>query len=186
MLNDLPQRHVLDIGCSGGALKQLLSEDFTYFGCDLTDEASKHLPPSHFLQCDLNRSQDLSFFADQQINVIHVAGVLEYLREPQQLLWQARRLVASRSPLLVSLINFEAKRYEDVTNHHPAWVYKPTLSDFQHLLHSSGWRVERMQPFLGRGEFQNAWFRLWAGAIGFEHPLALRSALQFILLARAD
>ena len=184
-LSRLPQRRILDIGCSGAALRQLLPDDFTYFGCDVTSDAGRQLPPGQFLQCDFNHTQDLSFFAGKSIDAIHIGGLLEYLREPRRLLEQAHRLVPFGSPLVVSMINFDARYYRDDTRHHPGWIYKPDFGAFAHMLHASGWQVERVQPFLGRGELKNAWFRLWGSALGSDHPWTRQSALQFIVLARA-
>jgi SAM-dependent methyltransferase len=184
-LRRLPQRRVLDIGCSGAALRRLLSHDFTYFGCDITGDAAAQLPAGHFLQCDFNHAQDLSFFFNQSIDVIHIGGLLEYLGEPGHLLAQARTLVPSGSPLVVSMINFDASYYKDATRHHPGWIYKPDFNDFVQGLHASGWHVEQVRPFLGRGEVKNAWFRLRGSLLRSDHPWIRRSALQFLFLARA-
>jgi len=181
----LPQRRVLDIGCASAVLSQLLPGDFAYFGSDITNDAARTLAPGHFLQRDFNRNQDLSYFSGQSIDAIHIGGVLEYLHSPQVLLSEARRLVPAGSPLVVSIINFEARYYAADSRHHAGWVFKPRFDEFLKLLQASGWRHDRVRPFLGRGELMNAWFGLWGRALGWNHPWMRRKALQFVILARA-
>jgi len=180
-----PQRRVLDIGCSSATLKRLLPQDFDYFGCDITADAAPHLTPGHFLQCDFNRPSELDFFADRAIDAVHIGGVLEYLSDPGKLVAKVHDLVPSHAPLVVSMINFDGAFYAGGANHHLGWVYKPGLADFIQMLHTSRWHVEKIRPFMGRGEFSNAWFRLWGSALGWEHRWTRRSARQFIVLARA-
>lgn len=185
ILNRLPQRRLLDLGCSGGALRDLLPASFTYFGCDITNEASQRLPSGHFLQRDFNESADLSFFADQGIDVIHVGGVLEYLREPVQLLVAARNLVPAGAPLVLSMINFEGAHYSEPRTHHAKWIYRPGLDALLRMLSDTCWRVERIWPFAEKRGLKKTWFQGWAKVLGPTHPWTRRWARQLILLARA-
>lgn len=181
----LPQRRLLDLGCSGAALRDLLPVSFSYFGCDITDEARRRLPDGHFLQRDFNDSPDLSFFADKHIDVIHVGGVLEYLREPHELLVEARKLVTPGSPLVLSIINFESTHYADPRTHHPRWIYRPNLDSFIHLFGANGWNAARIWPFTEKCALKQLWLRCCANLLGARHSAIRRRARQFILLARA-
>src|SRR5438046_1055781 len=111
LLRRLPQRRLLDVGCSTAALRDLLPASFVYHGCDIADHARTKLPPGRFAQVDFNKSVDLSAFAGRGIDVVHVGGVLEYLERPGDLLRALHDLVPAGSPLVVSIINFESRRY---------------------------------------------------------------------------
>jgi predicted TPR repeat methyltransferase len=185
ILTRLPQRRLLDLGCSGAALRDLLPSSFTYFGCDITDQASKRLPDAHFLQRDFNESADLSFFVGRRIDVMHVGGVLEYLRAPEQLLSEARKLVPAGAALVLSIINFEGAYYSDLRRQHAGWIYQPGLDTLRRTLGTTGWAVERAWPFSEKRGLKELWSRSWAKLLGPDHPWTRRRARQFILLARA-
>ena len=180
-----PQRRLLDIGCSGATLRDLLPASYTYFGCDITDEASRRLPNGHFLRRDFNDTAELSFFAAKQIDALHVGGVLEYLREPDQLLIEARTLVPAGAPLVLSIINFEGTHYSATHTHHAKWIYRPGLDSFVELVGNAGWAVERIWPFIEKRGLKHLWFQGWAKLLGARHRWTRRRARQFILLARA-
>jgi SAM-dependent methyltransferase len=184
-LRELPQRRLLDIGCSTARLHSLLPDDYRYFGCDIADHARRHLPTGHFLQMDLNQTCDFSAFAHQGIDVIHIGGVLEYLQRPGPVLRALRDLVAGDSPMVLSVINFAARRYAQAAAHHPAWVFKPRLEEFVTLLGNEGWAVERVLPFLNKKGLGNWWFQFWTKRLGADAPWIHKRARQFILLARA-
>src|SRR5262245_10419139 len=74
LLRKLPQRRLLDLGCSGAALKSLLGPHFSYYGCDIASWARQVLGPEFFQQIDFNREYDLSRFAPRQIDVVHIGG----------------------------------------------------------------------------------------------------------------
>ncbi len=185
LLSRLPQRRLLDIGCSGAALRELLPASFVYFGCDLSDEAARRLPEGHFLQCDFNETTNLSFFNDKAITAIHVGGVLEYLRQPEQLLIEARKLVSAGAPLVLSLINFQSAHYSQLRTHHAKWIYRPGLHTLMKMMRSAGWSAERIWPFTEKNGLRRLWLRTGATLFGVCHPWTRRRARQFILLARA-
>lgn len=185
VLRELPQQGLLDIGCAGATLRDLLPSSFNYFGCDITDRASERLPPGHFIRQDLNASHDLAFFDERGIDVIHIGGVLEYLHEPGAVLEEARRLLKPGQPLLVSMIHFQGQRYAVEESHHPSWVYKPRLEEFLHLVQESGWKLDRLWPFSDKDGWKGSWYRLWSRLLGAKHAWTRRHARQFILLARA-
>jgi SAM-dependent methyltransferase len=185
LLRSLPQRRVLDIGCSTAALRTLLPPDCDYYGCDFTPHARAVLAADHFCQLDFNRSCDLSAFAGRGIDAIHIGGVLEYLLRPAELLRSARTLVAAGSPLLVSIINFEAAAFARREAHHLGWIYKPRLEELRQALAEHGWSVHRQIPFRGKRAVREWLFRRRAEARGVDHPWTRRHARQFILLARA-
>jgi len=185
VLRKLPQRRLLDLGCSGAILRRLLPASFVYFGCDIADEARRCLPDGHFLQCDFNESADLRFFADKQIEVIHIGGLLEYLCRPDRLLDEARKLVAAGAPLVLSIINFESDYYAQPQSHHPKWIYRPGLNALLRILSDTGWRVGRVWPFTEKGRVKQLWLHARTKCLGLHHSSVRCSARQFILLAHA-
>ncbi len=178
-------RRLLDIGCSAATLRDLLPADFVYFGCDITDHAAQRLPPGHFLQADFNRGDGLSFFKERTIEAIHIGGVLEYLHQPKTLLREARSLVPTNAPLLLSMINFQGERYRETRQHHPGWVFKPTLEEIRFALVECGWQVDRVWPFSEREGVKSYWFHGWAGLLGPHHPWIRQQARQYILQTHA-
>jgi SAM-dependent methyltransferase len=185
LVNALPQRRLLDVGCSTAALRTLLSDDIAYFGCDIADHAAAMLPRGHFQQLDFNRGGDLMVFASQAIDAVHIGGVLEYLEDPRDLLRQARQLVGSQGALIVSLINFQAQRYCEAESHHAGWIYKPTLDQFRTALAETGWQIRREEAFLGRGIVRDRLLAIGARMVGLDAPWLRRHARQFILAADA-
>ena len=184
MLRRMPQRRLLDVGCSTATLKSLLSADYDYFGCDVADHAGDALG-DRFHQIDFNETSDLSCFAGRDIDVIHVGGVLEYLRQPDELLHGLRRLVDSQTPLVLSIINFDSAYYADGEKHHPGWIFKPRLDALRTMLLKSGWGVERQLPFVGRGRLRDALLRAVARGVGVDHAIVRQTARQFVFVARA-
>jgi SAM-dependent methyltransferase len=185
LVRAVPRPCLLDVGCSTGTLRRLLPADCEYYGCDVTDHARALLGNDRFAQLDFNRSSDLSAFAGRGINVVHVSGVLEYLKHPADLLASAREIVPSGSRLIASIINFQAAAHARRETHHPGWIYKPRLDDLRQSLADSGWRPDRQIAFLGRRAWREWLFRCRAAWHGIDRPWTRRHARQFILLARA-
>lgn len=185
ILRELPEKRVLDVGCSTAALKQLLPEDVEYFGVDISPKAASILPPGHFVQLDFNSDFSLDFFRASNINCVHIGGVLEYLHSPGRLLSMLRELVPEKSPMVLSIINFAAKRYDDARRHHPAWQYKPSLAELQKLLGENRWKVERVWAFDDRANWRKLGQFLMTYWLGIEHPWTMRRIKQFVMLARA-
>ncbi len=185
MLSALPQRRLLDVGCSTATLRTLLPGDFDYHGCDIADHAAAVLDEEHFRQIDFNQTCDLSCFAGGKIDVIHIGGVLEYLREPERLLAALRRLVAPGAGIVLSVINFQADKYADAAKHHPGWIYTPTLDQLRDALVRCDWEVRRQQPFVGKPGFRGWLRQRRANRLGVFHPWTRRHAHQFLLSGRA-
>jgi SAM-dependent methyltransferase len=187
LINAMPERSLLDAGCSVGTLQRLLPADYEYFGCDITDHAARSLGPSHFQQLDLNATTDLSFFENRGIQLIHMGGFLEYIRQPRELLRSFHRVVGVGGRLIMSMTNFECHRYQDVAkSHHRAWLFKPKVEELRDALASQGWRVEREVPFIGgRSSWSRRLSRLLAHVRGVNHPWTRKQAWLFITIARA-
>jgi 2-polyprenyl-3-methyl-5-hydroxy-6-metoxy-1,4-benzoquinol methylase len=181
----LSERKLLDVGCATGYLRRLLPADFEYFGCDVTNHASVELPADHFAQVDFNRSADLSFFAGQKIEVLHVGGVLEYLDRPEDLLTSARELVDRGRPMILSIVNFQSPKMRRKENHHPGWVYRPTLEELKRSLLAAGWKTERVSSLLRGSQFSQMWKSAAAKVLGPDHAWTRNAAHQFLIEARA-
>ncbi|MCI0637457.1 MAG: class I SAM-dependent methyltransferase [Gemmataceae bacterium] len=185
LVRSLPERCVLDIGCSTAQLRHLLPDDFDYFGCDASDYARQVLPEGHFLQQDFCQSADLAYFQGRGIDLIHIGGVLEYLPHPDTLLQAARALVSPMGRLVLSYVNFENPKYCQSLGH-SHWVFKTPLDRLRGMLGECGWRVEKVIPFLDRSGLFALFHRWRALRLGPDHPWVRRTARQFILQARAD
>lgn len=185
VLRRLPARCVLDVGCSTAQLRRLLPDDWEYYGCDIADHALESLGSDHFRCVDLNRSCDLSWFANRGIEAIHIGGVLEYLERPGESLRSLRELVPAGSPLVLSIINFESDRHAEATKHHPWWIYKPRLPELRSLLTANGWQIERQLAFTDRSGLRRWLVTRRAAWHGPDHPWTRRHAAQFILAAQA-
>jgi SAM-dependent methyltransferase len=180
----MPQRTLLDVGCSTAALRSLLPGDFEYFGCDIADHARNAIDANHFLQIDINRECDLSFFANRGVNVVHIGGVLEYLHQPADLLRGLHNLLSSDGRLVLSIINFQSRRFVDRSTHHLGWVFKPSLDDMRRMLVAEGWAVEQEYPFFHLPRMRE-WLRQWQSRLfGMNHAWTRFNAVQFILIAK--
>jgi SAM-dependent methyltransferase len=185
VLRRLPQRRLLDVGCSTAMLRKLLPDDFDYYGCDIADHAGAVLGHDRFRQLDFDRDCDLSTFEGRGIDVVHVGGVLEYLERPAELVERLRRLVGQGGRMAVSIINFQSRRFASPDSHHRAWIYRPSLDEFRGLLSGQGWSIERHIAFLGRGPLRDSLFGAVAALLSPDHGWVRRRARQFILVARA-
>jgi SAM-dependent methyltransferase len=185
LLRSQSYRRLLDLGCSGATLKSLLTPDFVYYGCDIASWAEDVLGSDFFQQIDFNDEYDLLRFGKQQIDVVHVGGLLEYLQDPEQLLREIRRVVRPGAMLVASMINF-ASHYYRVGHHHPQWVYQPSLLEFRQLLIETGWRIRAVHPLAGRVSWRKA--LLWQ-ATKFLRPNSHRlwaNSQQAVFVAEAD
>jgi len=186
LIQAMPERSLLDAGCSAGTLQGLLPEDYEYFGCDITDHAASRLGPAHFQQLDLNATQDLSFFENRGIQLIHMGGFLEYMGRPRELLRSFHRVVGVGGRLIMSMTNFQCYRYRNVARtHHRAWLFKPQVEEVRETLASQGWCVEREIPFIGPLGWRTRLYRYLAESRGVNHRWTRKHAWLFITIARA-
>jgi SAM-dependent methyltransferase len=94
-------RRVLDIGCAGGYLGEILAEHgFSVTGIDLPGTA--HPPGIHFVAADLDGGLPA---LEGCFDYILCADVLEHLREPAGLLRECRERLAPGGALIASLPN---------------------------------------------------------------------------------
>jgi SAM-dependent methyltransferase len=94
-------RRVLDIGCAGGYLAEILAQrGFSVTGIDLP--GTPHSSGIHFVAADLDRGLPS---LDGCFDYILCADVLEHLREPERLLRECRERLAPGGALIASLPN---------------------------------------------------------------------------------
>lgn len=103
-------RHILDVGCSNGALGRSLKATApgrSVFGIEFDPhfalEAAEHL--DHVVTADLNLLDWREAFAGKSFDCIVFADVLEHLVEPQRCLLQARQHLQPGGCVVVSLPN---------------------------------------------------------------------------------
>ena len=153
---------------------------------DITDHAASRLGPTHFQQLDLNATQDLSFFENRGIQLIHMGGFLEYMGRPRELLRSFHRVVGVGGRLIMSMTNFQCYRYRNVARtHHRAWLFKPQVEELREALASQGWCVEREIPFIGTLGWRTRLYRYLAEMRGVNHRWTRKHAWLFITIARA-
>jgi len=105
LLREFPRqgdgRRVLDIGCAGGYLAEILAQrGFSVTGIDLPGTA--HASGIQFVAADLDRGLPA---LDRRFDFIICADVLEHLREPERLLRECRERLAPGGALIASLPN---------------------------------------------------------------------------------
>jgi SAM-dependent methyltransferase len=94
-------RRVLDIGCAGGYLAEMLGQrGFCVTGIDLP--GTPHPSGMHFVAADLERGLPA---LEGSFDYIICADVLEHLREPERLLRECRERLAPGGALIASLPN---------------------------------------------------------------------------------
>jgi 2-polyprenyl-3-methyl-5-hydroxy-6-metoxy-1,4-benzoquinol methylase len=106
----LAARHILDVGCSNGALgRSLLAgrADRSVCGIEFdpafASEAAKHL--DYVVTADLNMLDFDTALADRRFDCIIFADVLEHLIEPRRCLEQAIRFLQPGGCVVVSVPN---------------------------------------------------------------------------------
>jgi len=105
LLREFPRqgagRRVLDIGCAGGYLAEILAQrGFSVTGIDLP--GTPHPSGIHFVAADLDRGLPV---LDASFDYIVCADVLEHLRQPERLLSECRERLAPGGALIASLPN---------------------------------------------------------------------------------
>ncbi|MGA2723068.1 MAG: class I SAM-dependent methyltransferase [Bryobacteraceae bacterium] len=105
LLREFPRqgagRRVLDIGCAGGYLAEILAQrGFSVTGIDLP--GTPHPSGIHFVAADLDRGLPV---LDASFDYIVCADVLEHLRQPERLLRECRERLAPGGALIASLPN---------------------------------------------------------------------------------
>jgi SAM-dependent methyltransferase len=105
LLREFPRhgdgRRVLDLGCAGGYLAQILAQrGFSVTGIDLP--GTPHASGIHFVAADLERGLPS---LDGCFDYIICADVLEHLRDPERLLRECRDRLAPGGALIASLPN---------------------------------------------------------------------------------
>ena len=105
LLREFPRqadgRRVLDIGCAGGYLAEILAQrGFSVTGIDLP--GTPHPSGMQFVAADLDRGLPA---LDGCFEYIICADVLEHLRQPERLLRECRERLAPGGALIASLPN---------------------------------------------------------------------------------
>jgi 2-polyprenyl-3-methyl-5-hydroxy-6-metoxy-1,4-benzoquinol methylase len=102
-----PPAKVLDLGCSGGLLServQRLGHHVT--GVDVLEIDGVRDRVDHFIVADLDRGIPAEARDDGPYDVVLCADILEHVRQPEQLMRQAREVLAPGGVLITSVPNF--------------------------------------------------------------------------------
>jgi 2-polyprenyl-3-methyl-5-hydroxy-6-metoxy-1,4-benzoquinol methylase len=104
-LSERPPKKILDLGCSDGALGQLLrSRGHHVTGVDIEEVGGVHEAIDRFLEADLE--QGLANQVDSVYEVIVAADVLEHVRRPDVLLTEIAGCLTPDGTLIASVPNF--------------------------------------------------------------------------------
>jgi len=157
---------VLDLGCAGGYLAEILAErGFAVTGVDLPRAARAPRAPSiDFREADLDHGR---FPVDSSFDFIVCADVLEHLRDPLQVLRQCRQQLAPGGILLASLPNSGNLyvRWNVLLGRFPQ--HDRGLFDRTHL-HFYAWA--NWTELFGRAGFEVEQFRCSAVPVGLALP----------------
>jgi len=204
LLREFPRqgagRRVLDIGCAGGYLAEILAQrGFSVTGIDLP--GTPHPSGIHFVAADLDRGLPV---LDASFDYIVCADVLEHLRQPERLLRECRERLAPGGALIASLPNsghayFRGQVLMGRFPQHDRGLFDRTHVQFYmwqgwvDLLARAGFLIETLHcsgvPVgLALPKWQGS---LWVRALerlSYESARAWKSlfAYQFIVRARAE
>jgi hypothetical protein len=119
---------VLDVGCGAMDLEKVLPEGCSYQPCDLVvrDERT--------IVCDLNRGE---FPADPDADAITMLGVLEYLRDPLDVL---RKVRALNRPLVCSYSITDRRPQLDRASQ--GWINSYDFAALRDLMHQAGFQLQ--------------------------------------------
>lgn len=162
-------RHILDVGCSNGALgRSLMAAQPGRRVCGIefdavfAHEAANHL--EHVINADLNGLNWRDVLVGRSFDCIIFADVLEHLVDPQRCLLHARQYLRPGGCVIVSLPNIRhlsALRAIVLGGHFPQrdrgifdrthlrWF---TIADAYSLLGNSGLKVSTVSPTLRWGD----------------------------------
>lgn len=147
---------ILDIGCGGGALLQVLAfEGYTdTHGVDISPEAIAFGKAKGLANVQLADAQEKQDFPDSHFDVIIAMDILEHLKNPERALLEWRRLLKKDGTLLAFVPAFQMLWSEhDVINHHIVRYTKTKLlelgrhADLQPT-HYSYWNFIMFVPYL--------------------------------------
>jgi len=106
-LSQLPPGKVLDLGCSGGLLaERARALGHRVVGVDVLEHPHVRERVDRFIQADLDAGLPQDLDGEGPFDVVLAGDVLEHVREPGRVLEQARRILAPRGALIVSVPNF--------------------------------------------------------------------------------
>lgn len=151
--------HLLDLGCSDGALAaRFRASGWTVTGVDLERTPEVEARVDRFVEADLDEGLPDGVLADGAAHqVVLAADVLEHVRDPERLLRQLHEVVASDGVVLASIPNV-AHWYVRARVLLGRWDYDRrgildrthlrffTRRSFTRAAERSGWRVTRVVP----------------------------------------
>jgi 2-polyprenyl-3-methyl-5-hydroxy-6-metoxy-1,4-benzoquinol methylase len=106
-LEQLPAGNMLDLGCSGGLLaERARALGHRVVGVDLHELPQARGRMDRFIQANLDQGLPDEVAAEGPFDIVVAGDVLEHVREPGLVLEQARRVLAPRGALIVSVPNF--------------------------------------------------------------------------------
>ncbi len=106
-LEQLPAGRLLDLGCSGGLLSaRARALGHETVGVDVLELPGASARFDRFIRADLDHGLPVQVQDAGPFDIVLAADVLEHVREPGLLLADARRVLAPRGTLIVSVPNF--------------------------------------------------------------------------------
>jgi SAM-dependent methyltransferase len=108
----------LEVGCGRGEfLSGFLKLGLNCYGTDLSEEAKKYMPNIDISRCNVEK--ELLPYSDNFFDIIYSKSLLEHLREPENFLKEARRILKPGGLILTLVPDWESN-------------YKIYFDDFTH------------------------------------------------------
>lgn len=126
-----PTDSVLDLGCGGGALKSLLTNE-NYLGVDYSETAIKLATERFGAYFEVLDTRDLSKFKDNQFDVVVMRHFLENCENWRKTVEEAFRICNKKVILVMRrpFVNYESKILE---NPDDTWVWDINYDEFNIL-----------------------------------------------------
>lgn len=132
-MNDISKEsRLLDIGCGGGALLQVLAfSGYTdTYGVDVSPEAVAFARAKGITNVRIADAQEKQDFQEGFFDVIIAMDILEHLQNPERALQEWQRLLKNDGILLIFVPAFQLLwSQHDVINHHKTRYTKKRLFD---------------------------------------------------------
>lgn len=122
------EKSILDLGCGKMWLKEYLSPNITYFGCDYKDRGNETLI------CDFNKKQ----FPNQNVDVCFISGCLEYIDDVD---WFLEQVSKASNSIIVSYCPTDY--FPDISDRKTrAWVNHMNISQLVNKITKLGFYLE--------------------------------------------
>ncbi len=134
--------YILDVGCSGGALLQVLQEkEFkNIYGIDMSQKAVDVCLKKGFKNVYALKAEK-THFKDKEFDIVIASDVLEHIEDPKQALLEWYRILKSGGQLIVFVPAFQFlwSKHDEINHHFKRY----SRSDLLNILGAMNFRIKR-------------------------------------------